>query len=221
MRAALTHKRQRLLCEFQALGADRVGFATSEMSYISAPSDCVERNEFLASLPARHICDAYACVGGDSLQFMAVKPEARIDCVQPADSLETMERCVRLHRNVHGFHSAFPTPRVRVVKLPIHAHILADGCASVDFLYCDPPWGPAEGDGQLLSPEELIQNLCYDVAYPLRAAGSRPRWICFKVPHDWETFQPILDCFLGYLHAKSTPSTGGKFWFHFIEAGEA
>ena len=219
MRAALVQKRERLAESFASFGVPNMLFTTREMSYISSPLDCAWRNEFLRGLDVRHICDAYSCVGGDAVQFMLIKPDARVDCVQVADCAETRQRCDRLEHNVLGFSAAAPASRVRVHRKANWVHILSGGCLAVDFLYCDPPWSPHEESSDLISCERMLNLLRYDIALPLEAAKAAPRYVCFKVPFSWEEgrFSQVLGSFPGYARAGSGSFSDGRYWFHVIQ----
>lgn len=217
MQRALAAKRAYINHSYRTFGVPYMEFSKKEMFYMSNPSDCEWRNELLRSLNVSHICDAYACVGGDAVQFIVIKPEAMIDCVQVVDSEETHERCMRLQRNVSGFASAQQRIRVRVYASTIRQFILSGACSSVDFLYCDPPWAPPENARQLLSCDGILETLRQDVAIPLKNSRAKPRYICFKVPHDWQHFSRVLQLFPEYSHVDSGAFSRDRYWFHLIQ----
>ena len=64
-----------------------LSFTDKEIDYISNPFHCKWRNQWLTSnIDIHHICDAYACIGGDTIQFMAIKPNAIINAIQITES---------------------------------------------------------------------------------------------------------------------------------------
>jgi len=215
MRAILDNKRAKILKSFSALGVPSMRFTYKEMSYLSLPADCAWRNQLLRALDVRHICDAYACVGGDTVQFMVNEPDTKIDAVQIADTPDTRERFHRLFLNVVSCAASRPTAPVTLHARPVAEFIASGGCSTVDWLYCDPPWtSPGE---KWYSAPELLQRLRSDVADPLRSAGrAQPEYVCFKVSHAWSLFSPVLDLFPLHMHFASGAFSGGRYWVHVL-----
>ena len=164
-----------------------MSFTDEEANYISNPADSADRNAALRSLPVTHICDAYACVGGDAVQFTYLRPQARVDAVQIADTQDNQDRFSRLVDNVYA--CCYEDAWVTMYHMPISEYISGGMCDQVDFLYMDPPW--MRGPRVWFTPDELIANLARDVAMPLLARGHlapMPRYLCFKV--SWRLDEP-------------------------------
>ena len=190
-------------------------YTDEEAMYISDPADCVERNRFLRTLPVRHICDAYACVGGDTVQFTHVKPEARVDAVQITDSRENVDRFERLGYNVE--HCMHPHARVDTYPMSITDYIDSGYCRNVDFLYLDPPW---MNGGEYYTCPQLIDNIARDVAEPLlhrECHDGLPRYLCFKVPYSWDDFRGIVRAFGNKYERIQSMVYHGKYSIHFLE----
>jgi len=207
-------KRQRVNNSFKRIGTPRLEFSDQEIAYISNPADCQWRNDLLRRLNVGHICDAYACVGGDTVQFMSLEPLARIDAIQIVNNQETSERFARLRENT--LRCRHLNRSTAVHDTSISEFIGNGGCNTVDFLYCDPPWTTL--DGRWYTCDELIENLRNDVAEPLAKAGATPKYVCFKVPPNWEEFQNVLAHFPQYEILKSGVFHFHGYWMHVIKS---
>jgi len=216
-------RREAILHEFNKMGITSIDFLDEEIHYMSKPSDCEMRNSFLLSHTIRHICDAYACIGGDTLQFMALKPEARIDAVQigSSDSDTSLdERFNRLENNVAHFQQASGRNLCFTHKMSIGDFILTSFFNTVDFLYCDPPW--TTEDGEYYDCKTIIGNLKRDI----ELINHKPHYICFKVPYAWlgapppyrpGQFQNILEIFPNYMLLRSAAFYFGAYWMHILK----
>ena len=183
-------------------------FTDQETYYLSNPRDSVWRNRALRSLDVRHICDAYACVGGDTVQFMAIKPRAQIHAVQIQDG----DRFQRLENNIAKCRFLNPTCYAHCDS--IENYIKSGACALVDFMYCDPPW--MKSDTEWYTCDELVENLHSEIAAPLSEAGCTPKYVCFKVPYEWETFNSVMDWFPSYTWMQSGTFHKKGYWIHII-----
>ncbi len=190
-------------------------FTDIETLYISNPRDCRWRNNWLFHhKDIYHICDAYACIGGDTIQFMKIKPKAKIDAVQLVDtSDELKERYERLKLNIRN--CSFLNSKVRTYPLSIVDFIRAGKCKSTDFLYCDPPW--ADHKGVLYDCPTLMENLNNDIINPLNRKKTYPKYICFKVPFEWAQFNPILTNLKNYYLKNSGSFHWKVYWMHIIQ----
>jgi hypothetical protein len=189
-------------------------FSDIETLYISNPRDCKWRNNWLFHhKDIHHICDAYACIGGDTIQFMKLKPKAKIDAVQLVDSsVELVERFQRLNLNIDG--CSYLNSNVRTHSQSIVDFIQMGNCKDTDFLYCDPPW--TDDKGVWYDVSSLIENLNVDIINPLNLMRTYPKYICFKVPYDWASFNSIL-ANLGNYELNDSGSFHWKgYWIHVI-----
>lgn len=211
----------RLQRAFRNMGIFNFRFTKEEINYISNPYDCAWRNEFIQrpDFDVNHICDAFACVGGDTVQFMKLKPSARIDAVQIVVDGVTRDRYARLQENIESCKSLNSSTSAHAT--PIKDFIMSDGLQTVDFLYCDPPWTTVDAEFQVqwFTAEEIIYLLKLQIGDPLKQTGARPKYICFKVPPEWSEFSGILEYFPGYRHLDSHVFHANKYWMHFITSG--
>jgi len=189
-------------------------FSDIETLYISNPRDCKWRNNWLFHhKDIHHICDAYACIGGDTIQFMKLKPKAKIDAVQLVNkSQELIERYERLNLNIKN--CSYLNSKVKTYPLSIVDFIHAGNCKTTDFLYCDPPW--ADNKGVLFDSVTLIENLNNDIIKPLNKVKTYPKYICFKVPFDWSSFNGILANLKNYKLKNSGSFHWKGYWMHVI-----
>ena len=192
-------------------------FSDTEISYITNPFHSKFRNKWLSSVShIHHICDAYACIGGDSIQFMAIKPNAIIDIIQitdPSDPVLSL-RFHSLYLNINA--SSFLNPYVHIHPLSISDFILTSpSFHSVDFLYCDPPW--TDSHDNWFDSSTLISNLNLDVFQHLIYKNYSPLYICFKVPFHWSDFKSVLSILSSYLFHASFKFHFNGYWIHIIK----
>ncbi len=172
-------------------------FSDEEINYVSSPKFCEWRNRFLIEHrdEISSVCDAFACVGGDAVQFMKLLPEAHIDVVQVPERTNRLER---LRRNIENCEVLNSDTEIHETSI---ANFLSETTTSHDFIFCDPPWTDAQGN--YYSADQMIRFLDRCIATPLR--DKYPTYICFKVPFAWDEFDRILDIFPDYeLHSSGT-----------------
>jgi hypothetical protein len=191
-------------------------FSDKEIDYISNPFDSKWRNQWLyKNKSIRHICDAYACIGGDTIQFMAIKPNAHIDATQITDNNPLLiQRFKRLNNNIRL--CSFLNPFVHIHPLSITDFILTSpSFQSVDFLYCDPPWTDIQNNW--FDSSTLISNLNRDIFLPLISKNYKPKFICFKVPFHWNDFNYVLSLLPSYKYNSSGKFHFNGYWIHIIQ----
>jgi len=192
-----------------------IEFDDTEIAYISNPYDCKLRNKWISKTKdITHICDAYACIGGDTIQFMALKPNAKIDAIQLVDNnRELKKRYNRLKKNISNF--SYINPNVKSYPLSISEFILKKKCKTVDFLYCDPPW--ADLNNNWYDCQTLVSQLIANIILPLNKVKHYPKYICFKVPYEWNEFKIILNNFKNYKLKLSMNFYYNNYWMHIIK----
>jgi hypothetical protein len=171
------------------------------------------RNDLIKSIrDIYHICDAYACVGGDTIQFMALKPDARIDAVQVNNESDVVlqERVGRLKQNIEYCKLQGLNSSTFVHEMSIKDFISQPEFNTVDFLFLDPPWTNA--DGKYYGCATLIENLASDI----QIQNHFPKYICLKVPYRWDLFHRILTVFPNHTIWQSGSFYHGRFWMHML-----
>lgn len=190
-------------------------FSEIETFYISNPKDCKWRNNWLMKQnDIYHICDAFACIGGDTIQFMKLKPNAKIDAIQLIGGSKSLEeRFKRLNLNIKL--CSFLNSKVSTYATSIVDFIMDGKCKTVDYLYCDPPW--ADIHGNLYDCLSLAAGLNGSIITPLLLMNHYPKYICFKVPFNWKDFNIILTNLPNY-HLKISGSFHWNgYWMHIIQ----
>ncbi|NBO50124.1 MAG: hypothetical protein EBU80_10460 [Chitinophagia bacterium] len=192
-------------------------FSDKEIYYISNPFDSKFRNKWLSSVSdIHHICDAYACIGGDSIQFMAIKPNAIIDIIQITDPSDPILSLRFHYLNLNISASSFLNPNVHIFPSSISHFILnSTSFHSVDFLYCDPPW--TDSNDIWFDSSTLISNLNLDIFQHLIYKNYSPLYICFKVPFHWSDFKSVLSFLPSYLFHASFKFHFNGYWIHIIK----
>jgi hypothetical protein len=195
-------------------------FSDKEILYISNPFDSKFRNKWLSSVSdIHHICDAYACIGGDSIQFMAIKPSAIIDIIQITDPNDPILSLRFHYLNLNISASSFLNPNVHIFPSSI-SHFILNSISfhSVDFLYCDPPW--TDSNDIWFDSPTLISNLNHDIFQHLNYKNYNPLYICFKVPFHWSHFKSILSLLPSYLFHASFKFHFNGYWIHIIKTNK-
>jgi len=216
----LLYKRNRLNDAFRKFinpSIPNLKFEDKEINYISSPYDSRFRNKWLASVnDIKHICDAYACIGGDTIQYMAIKPRAIINAVQIVDidnSILTL-RFDNLKYNIDA--CSHLNSNVSIHAMAIKDFILNSmSFNSVDFLYCDPPW--TDLNDIWYDCLTLVSNLNNDIIEPLIIKNYNPKYICFKVPFNWSNFKIILEKIPLYDLHRSFKFHFNGYWIHIIK----
>ncbi len=201
--------------EFIDPNIPNLDFTDIETNYISNPKFCKWRNKWLIKhTDIYHICDAYACIGGDTIQFMKLKPNIRIDAIQITNNdKELIERFNRLKANIKK--CSFLNSKVKTHSTSIVDFIFDGKCEKVDFFYCDPPW--ADPFGYLYNCLELMANLTTDIIIPLIKVKHFPKYICFKVPFHWNEFKEIMNNLPNYHLQNSGSFYWNNYWMHIIK----
>ena len=192
-----------------------LSFTDKEIDYISNPFHCKWRNQWLSSNnDIHHICDAYACIGGDTIQFMAIKPNAIINAIQITESNnhQLNSRFQRLVNNIKNTNHL--NPNISLFDSSISNFINNHYSTSIDFLYCDPPW--TDSNDNWYDSSTLISNLYHDIIIHLNSNNYSPKYICFKVPFNWDEFKIILNHLPNYIHNSSGEFFYNKYWFHVV-----
>ena len=198
-----------------------LSFSDKEIAYISNPYDCKWRNQWLSKHhDIHHICDAYACIGGDTIQFMALKPNAIIDAIQISDNGNDNENELlksRFNRLITNIQSCYHiNSNIRLHSLSISDFINDFDCFHlIDFLYCDPPW--TDINDNWYDCATLISNLNNDIFQPLIKKNYTPKYICFKVPFNWTDFSVILSLLPSYKYNSSGRFHWNGYWMHIID----
>lgn len=189
-------------------------FSDNEIAYISNPFDCKWRNDWLSlHNDIHHICDAYACIGADSIQFMAIKPNAIIHIIQITDNIpELISRFERLTHNIQL--CSFLNSNVHLYNSSISDFISNPLFINIDFLYCDPPW--TDHLNNWFDCSSLISNLYNDIFQYLIIFNYSPKYICFKVPFHWNLFNLILHFLPSYIYHSSGTFHYNSYWIHII-----
>jgi len=221
MSGKLLYKRNRLNDAFKKFINPLIPdlkFEDKEINYISSPFDSRFRNKWLSSVnDINHICDAYACIGGDTIQFMAIKSNAIINTVQLVDINDpTLTlRFDNLKYNIDV--CSFLNSNVSIHAMSIKDFILNSiSFNSVDFLYCDPPW--TDLNDKWYDCLTLISNLNNDIIEPLNIKNYKPKYICFKVPFNWSDFKTILKSLSLYNFHCSFKFHFNGYWIHIIKS---
>ena len=190
-------------------------FSDTEISYLSNPFHCKFRNLWLSNITdIHHICDAYACIGADTIQFMAIKPNAIIDVIQIVNNDELYDRFLRLKNNI--LICSHLNSNVHLHSISISDFIInSPSFHSVDFLYCDPPW--TDFNNNWFNSSSLISNLNFDIFQPLIFKNYKPKYICFKVPFHWNDFNSILIYLSSYKLNTSIKFHFNSYWMHIIQ----
>jgi len=188
-------------------------FTDTEISYLSNPYHCKFRNLWLLNNNIHHICDAYACIGADTIQFMAIKPNVIIDSIQISNTHDLKAIFNRLDHNIRL--CSFLNPNVHLHSISITDFInFNNSFNTVDFLYCDPPWTDIHNNW--FDSFTLISNVNFDIFQPLILNNHKPKFICFKVPFHWNDFISILNFIPFYHYHSSCKFHFNSYWFHFI-----
>ena len=192
-----------------------LNFSDKEIDYISNPFDSKWRNQWLYKHhDIHHICDAYACIGGDTIQFMSIKPKAKIDSIQITnDNRLLISRYNRLVSNIKL--CSFLNSNVHTYPMSITDFILNEKFKTVDFLYCDPPWTDIHNNWYDCST--LISILNNDIFKPLIIKKYKPKYICFKVPFEWLQFKDVLNHLKSYKLNASGKFHWNGYWMHIIQ----
>lgn len=192
--ALINEKRERIEKDFKInFGLDQLKFTDEESWYISEPSDCIARNHVIKEQifsPERVIIwDAFAGVGGDTIQFIHLFPNSMIHSIQQASTKPLIDRYDRLLANIKHCKQVDESGELATVlphPMTIQEFILSRQTGDrVDLLYCDPPWTTTDGKKiRYFSPKETFAYLDEQIFHPLYKQRITPNFICLKIPHQ-------------------------------------
>ena len=188
-------------------------FNEEESRYITFPHHVSERSVFLKTLIHTKkpvIIDGFACVGGDSIIFMADFPTATVYAIQCVFSSPDKKRFSRLIHNVTAFNRTYGQNNAKALAVSSTIEeYLSNFNKPVDLLYLDPPWFT---NGRERAHDVIMHHL----NAVLKTAVVNVKFVVIKIKSNVNN----ADCFHGYKLIKSLAMNTSRkkaFYFHVFE----